>query len=225
MTVPRRVGRAPRGGCRRIAGWALAAAVSSSALAQAPPSAPAGAAASPRGEGQLRLRSLHLRPNIHDTIGLFVDVEPLGFTELDLTWSPHPGLGIELALTWPQTHRVRSAGFEVGRLRQLPPTLVLLRQFQAGPLRPYLGGGLSYTLVSNLRFAPEFSATLQPAVRNHSVGWVLAAGIDWALPGPWSLNVDAKRLQLKTDLGRVGDLPGDFRVRPVLWSLGLGWRF
>lgn len=173
----------------------------------------------------LRVRHLRLDPDIVDTIGLFVGVEPLTFTELDLTWSPRRDVGIELAITWPQTHRVLSAGFEVGRLRQLPPTLVLLWRPVGGRVRPYVGAGFSYTQVSNLRFAPEYSATLQPTVRNHSLGGVLAVGLDVGWAGRWSFNLDAKRLQLKTDLARVGDLPGEFRVRPLLLSAGLGFRF
>lgn len=195
--------------------------------AEVPAAVDAGAAGSPDSawSWQLRVRQLRLDPRIVDTIGLFVSVEPLGFTQLDLTWWPRPDIGLEVALTLPQAHRVLSAGFEVARLRQLPPTLVLLWQPGRARVRPYLGAGLSYTRVSNLRFAPAYSATLQPTPRNHSLGAVLAFGVDITLAGRWSLNFDAKRLRIQTDLDRVGDLPGDFRVRPWLSGVGLGLRF
>jgi len=173
----------------------------------------------------LRARALHLDPGIRDTIGLFVSVEPRTFTELDLSWLATPQLALELAVTVPQTHTVRSAGFEVGRLRQLPPTLTLQFHVPTRFGRLYLGAGASYTLVSNLRFAPQYSNTLQPSVRNHSVRPVLQLGLDVPVTAGLSLNVDVKRMQLATDLSRFGPQPGDFKVRPTLAGLGLALRF
>lgn len=181
------------------------------------------------GRWLLRARGLKLDPGIHDTIGLFVTVEPLRFTELDLSWFATRQLAFELAVTVPQRHAVKSAGFEVGQLRQLPPTLLAQWHFGAASgsarLRPYVGAGISWTRVSNLRFSPGTDPVLQATVRNNSIGPVLALGLDLALDGRWSINLDAKALQLRTDLAGGQSAFGEFKVRPVVLGAGLGLRF
>ena len=173
----------------------------------------------------LRARALHLNPGIQDTIGLAVSVTPLNFTELDATWFINPHWALEFAITVPQKHSVMSAGFEVGRLNQLPPTLVLQYHHSIWRLRPYVGLGINYTLVDNLRFSPDTSPALQASVRNNSIAGVVALGVDVPLGGGWVFNADVKRMQLKTRLNTIDPAFGSFKVNPVLTSLGLGWRF
>lgn len=188
----------------------------------------ASAQGSDDGRWLLRARALHLNPGIHDTIGLYVSVTPLRFTEIDVTWFLRPEWALEFALTVPQAHSVQSAGFEVGQLRQLPPTLMLqyhATQFAAWRVRPYLGAGLNYVQVDNLRFTPDVATQLQASVRNRSVGWAVGAGIDVSLGGGWVFNLDVKRTQLKTELKNVDAAFGEFKVRPLLTSAGFGLRF
>lgn len=189
--------------------------------------APAAQAQPIESEGNwlLRARTLQLNPGIQDGIGLFITVEPLRFTEVDLTWFFRPQWALEFSLTVPQTHLVNSAGFEVGRLRQLPPTLVLQYHLTGWRLQPYVSAGVSYTLISNLRFSPDLQAVLQPTLRNRSFGPVLGLGVEVPLTRQWSLNVDWKQLRLKTDLDALGPGVGFFNVRPRLASLGIGYRF
>lgn len=173
----------------------------------------------------LRLRSLHVDPGIDDGIGLYITLEPRRFEEIDLTWFPRPEWGIELSATFGRTHSVKSAGFEVARLRQLPPTLVLQYHFTGWRVQPYVQAGISYTLISNLRFAPDLQATLQPTLRNRSVGPVWGVGVEVPLARGFSLNVDWKQLKLKTDIEALGAGVGYFRVEPRLTSIGIGYRF
>lgn len=180
------------------------------------------------GRWQLRARAVHLNPGIHDTIGLFVSVTPLRFTEVDVTWFIRPEWAVEFALTVPQPHAVLSAGFEVGQLRQLPPTLML--QYHVGALaqwrlHPYVGAGINYVLVDNLRFTPDVATQLQATVRNRSIAPAFGAGVDVRLAGGWFFNLDVKRMQLKTELNNIDPAFGEFKVRPWLTSVGLGLRF
>lgn len=188
--------------------------------------APAGALAqADTGSFMLRLRSLHVDPGIDDGIGLYITLEPRRFEEIDLTWFPRPEWGIELSATFGRTHSVKSAGFEVARLRQLPPTLVLQYHFTGWRVQPYVQAGISYTLISNLRFAPDLQATLQPTLRNRSFGPVWGVGVEVPLARGVSLNVDWKQLKLKTDIEALGPGVGYFRVEPRLTSIGIGYRF
>jgi outer membrane protein len=173
----------------------------------------------------VRLRTLDVSTGIEDGIGLFITLEPTRFTELSLTWFARPSWAIELAATVPQSHSVKSAGFEVGQLRQLPPTLVLQYHFTGWRVRPYLQAGISYTLVSNLRFAPAVQSQLQPTLRNRSIGPVWGLGAELPLAGGWSMNADFKQLKLATDIEALAPGLGYFRVKPRLASVGLGYRF
>ncbi len=180
------------------------------------------------GRWLLRVRALHLNPGIHDTIGLYVSVTPLRFTEVDATWFIRPEWAVEFALTVPQAHSVQSAGYEVGQLRQLPPTLMLQYHVTAltpWRLRPYLGAGINYVLVDNLRFTPDVATQLQATVRNRSIAPAFGAGVDITLGGGWVFNLDIKRMQLKTELNNIDAAFGEFKVRPWLTSAGFGLRF
>jgi outer membrane protein len=180
------------------------------------------------GHWLVRARTLHLDPGITDTIGLYVTVSPRRFTELDISWFLRPEWAVEYALTVPQAHSVQSAGFEVGQLRQLPPTLLLqyhVTNLAGGLVRPYVGVGVSYTLVDNLRFSPELASQLQATARNRSFALAIGAGLDVPLGRGWVFSIDVKRLQLKTDLNAIDPVFGEFKVRPVLTSAGLGYRF
>jgi outer membrane protein len=177
------------------------------------------------GDWLLRARALHLDPGITDTIGLYVTVAPLRFTELDLSWFFRPDWAVEFALTVPQAHSVQSAGFEVGQLRQLPPTLLLQYHLSGWRVRPYAGAGINYVLVDNLRFTPDLAPQLQATVRNRSIALAYGAGIDVPLGRGWVFNLDVKRLQLKTRLNSVDPIFGEFKVEPLLTSVGFGLRF
>lgn len=178
------------------------------------------------GDWQLHLRHARVAPGITDTIGLFITVEPLDFTELALSWRPSRWLAVEAAFTWPRDHVVRSAGFEVGRLRQLPPTLVLQGRWPLGWVEPYAGVGLSVVHTGQLRFAPAYSQTLQPTVRDGSVSAVWQLGLAWPLSRGWSLQAELKQLHIRTDLDAAGaQALGEFKVRPLLRSVGLSLRF
>lgn len=188
----------------------------------------AGGALAAAGDWQLRARLLDASPGIDDGIGLFVTVEPLRFTELALAWQAAPRWVVELAVTLPHERSVKSAGFEVGRLRQLPPTLSA--QYRPGPffggrLQPYVTAGISYTVVDNLRFNPDLQAALQPTLRNRSVGPVWGFGVELPLAARLSFHVDWKQLSLATDIEALGPGVGYFRVKPRYTGIGLGWRF
>lgn len=183
------------------------------------------AEAADEGRFLVRVRAMHADPGIDDGIGLFVTVSPHRFTEIDLAWFATPNWAIELAATLPQSHSVQSAGFEVARLRMLPPTLVLQYHLTGWPVRPYLSAGISYTLVSNVRFNPDLQAALQPTLRNRSVAPVYGVGVEIPIGRGLSVNLDWKQLELKTDVDALGAGFGHFKVRPALASVGIGWRF
>jgi outer membrane protein len=85
---------------------------------------------------------------------------------------------------------------------------------------PYLGAGVNYTLLSKVRLLGG-AARLE----HDSVGLALQAGVDYQLDSRWSLNVDVKKLQLRSDVTIGGAQASRVKVDPVLLGVGLGYRF
>lgn len=143
--------------------------------------------------------------------------------EVDITYFFSPNLAAELILTYPQKHDIRSAGAPIGTLKELPPTLTIQYHFtgMAG-FRPYLGAGLNYTNISSVQWSPAVSAALGPNMDRNSFGLALQAGVDIPVGSGWLLNMDLKKVSIRTDVSSFGVKVGQFKVDPLLFSLGVG---
>ncbi|KQW51277.1 MULTISPECIES: OmpW family protein [unclassified Roseateles] len=176
----------------------------------------------------VRVRALHLDSANKDGtgLGLGLSVNNKTFPELDISYFLAPNIAAELVLTYPQKHRLYSNGAEIGSLKHLPPTLTLQYHFnRTGGVRPYVGAGLNYTNFSSVKFAPAVQAALKPSIKHNSVGLAWQAGADIEISPGLSLNVDLKKVALKTTVYSGGAAVGKFKVDPTLASVGLGWRF
>jgi outer membrane protein len=85
---------------------------------------------------------------------------------------------------------------------------------------PYLGAGLNYTRISSVDL-------LNGAGRldNSSWGLALQAGLDYKLDQNWSLNLDVKKLQIRSDVYAGGDKISRVKIDPWLIGVGVGYRF
>jgi outer membrane protein len=105
-------------------------------------------------------------------------------------------------------------------VKHLPPTLSLQYHFTGLPgWRPYVGAGVNYTRFSNVNLPAGVG------IDKNSVGLALGAGADVALGNGWLLNVDLKKVQIRTDVSVGGVNQGTFKIDPVLFSVGVGRRF
>jgi outer membrane protein len=177
------------------------------------------------GSWLVRARALNLDSANKDNTGLDLSVNNKVFPEVDISYFLSPNLALELVLTYPQKHDIRAGGTKIGTLKHLPPTLSLQYHFPMGSFRPYVGAGLNYTNFSKVDFDPAIDTLLQPSIEHSSVGLALGAGVDFAVGGGWLLNVDVKKVQIRTDVSSFGSKAGTFKVDPVLFSLGVGKRF
>ena len=174
----------------------------------------------------VRVRAVNIDPANKDDTGLSLSVNSKVIPEVDVSYFFTPNLAAELILTYPQKHTVYSAGTKIGTLKHLPPTLTL--QYHVTGLdafKPYVGAGLNYTRFSNVEFDPAVVAALAPSVDKNSFGLAVQAGFDYALSKTLFLNVDVKFAQIRTDVSSFGTKAGTFKVDPVLFGVGLGWRF
>lgn len=196
---------------------ALAALAAAAAATLAPVAAQAQAA----GDIVMRARIVNLNPADKDTIALgAVTVNSKTFPEVDFTYFFSPNLAAELILTYPQKHDVRLDGANIGSLKHLPPTLTLQYHFGAGSgFKPYVGAGLNYTRFSSVNLPAGLS------IDKNSFGLALQAGVDFAIDSRWSLNLDVKRVAIRTDLSSGGTNLGTIKVDPTLFAVGVGYKF
>ncbi len=170
---------------------------------------------------QVRLRAVHLDMSNKDSTGLGLTVNNRTIPEIDVSYFFTPNMAAELILTTPQKQTVYKNGEAIGTFRHLPPTLLLQYHFTGLPgYRPYVGAGINYTDISKVDI-------LSGAARldNHSWGGALQLGVDFELDRNWSLNLDLKKVYLKTDVWVGGENTGTLKLNPLMAGIGLGYRF
>ena len=178
------------------------------------------------GPWMVRARAVHLDSSNGDSTGLGLAINNKWMPEVDITYFFNKNVAMELILTVPQKQTISASGTNIGSLKHLPPTLTAQYHFtDLGGFKPYLGAGVNYTRFSSVRFDPAVDAALNPSIDKNSFGWALQAGVDIPLSKNLYLNVDVKKVQIKTDVSSFGGKVGQFKVNPVLFGVGLGWRF
>jgi outer membrane protein len=171
----------------------------------------------------VRVRAVNIDPANKDTIAITdVSVNSKLIPEVDISYFFSPNLAAELILTYPQKHDVSSTahGGKIGTLKHLPPTLSLQYHFpNSTPFKPYVGAGLNYTNFSSVDLPAGFT------IERGSFGLALQAGVDYDLGNNMYLNLDIKKVQIRTDLSAGGTKLGTIKVDPTLIGVGIGWRF
>ena len=179
------------------------------------------------GNWLVRARAVHIDPadkstplagsGAADRIG----VESRTIPEIDIAYFFTPHIAAELVLTYPQKHEVYLDGQGIGSFRHLPPTLLAQYHFTPGKtVSPYVGLGVNWTTFSKNRLLDG-----QGSLEHDSVGLAAQAGIDFKLDRHWSLNVDVKKMQLRSDVLIGGAKASKVKVDPVLLGVGIGYRF
>jgi len=178
------------------------------------------------GPWMVRVRAVNLDPANKDDTGLDLSINSKVIPEVDISYFFTPNIAAELILTYPQKQDIRSGSTDIGSLKHLPPTLTLQYHFlPEGTIRPYVGAGVNYTLFSKVDFIPAVNAALQPSIESSSFGLALQAGVDFKIDKNLYLNLDIKKVQIRTDVSSFGAKVGTFKVDPLLVGIGLGWRF
>lgn len=174
------------------------------------------------GPWTLYVRAVNLHSVDNDHTGLGLDINNKVILDLSARYSFNKNLAAELLLTTPQNQRVRSNGTDIGSFRHLPPTLFVQYHFDplsANGIKPYLGAGVNYTRLSSVNLPAGVS------VDKNSLGPALQLGVDIPMGKNLYFNVDLKKVYLDTQVSAGGVKLGSFNVDPVLFGVGLGWRF
>ncbi|MEQ8405051.1 MAG: OmpW family protein [Oceanicaulis sp.] len=187
------------------------------------------------GDWLFRVRAINVTPDESATItpiGGDVDIDFSVVPEFDITYFLTDKVAAELILG-VTPHDVEAVGtalgdVDLGEVTLLPPTLTLQYHFNPeGQVRPYVGAGLNYTVFFNEDLpggSPLASIDYDP-----SVGGALQAGVDYAINERWFVNLDVKKVWINTDVtidaGGLGIVEADVDINPVIFGVGVGWRY
>ena len=169
---------------------------------------------------QIRLRSVHLDSVNKDTTPLGLSIDNKSFATIDFSYFFNKNLAAELSLTSDQKQRVYANGTDIGSFKHLPPTLLLQYHFtDFDGFKPYVGGGIAYTHFSSVSFPP--GVTLD----SHNWGTAFQVGVDFPIDKNWSINLDVKKAYIRTDVYADGSSLGRLRVDPLVYGVGIGYRY
>ena len=175
------------------------------------------------GEGKFMVRGrvLSMKNDNGNSPPVGIEASDKVFPEFDFTYFITRNLATELVLTYPQKHDISLNGANIGTVKQLPPTLMLQWHFiPEGTVRPYVGIGLNYTMFSDVKLTVAGAD-----IDRNSWGLAYGAGVDIRLARQWFLNLDAKYVNIETDVKVNGSKLTTLEINPWLLSVGVGYRF
>ena len=171
-----------------------------------------------------RLRVANVNPDVSvdkTLADLDVSVKDDTIPELDFTYMLTNNIGAELILGTSK-HDITAGGAKIGSVKVLPPTLTLQYHFNPeGQFRPYAGAGINYTRF----YGFKDDSGLGLSIKKNSFGPALQVGIDMPLTKDVFLNLDMKKLWIKTKVQSNGNDVGTLDINPLVTSVGIGMKF
>lgn len=149
------------------------------------------------------------------------DVKPT----LTFEYFVRDNLGVEVIAAWPFEHDVSIAGLgTVGSTKQLPPTVSLQYHFNTkGKVSPFLGAGVNYTTF----FSEDTRGALAGSKLKLDDSWGLAAhaGVDFALNERSAIRIDARWIDIDTDVKLDGAGLGTVNIDPIVYGAAYVMKF
>lgn len=205
------------------------------------------------GDWVVRVRAVNVTPNEDSKLGKTVNnnvanvmspgaeltVSDKVIPELDISYYITKNIAAELILALGTRHNVSIEGEagavvpnqDLGSVNLLPPTLTVQWHFNPDQtIDPYVGAGINYTnfLDRNLKVNNGALAGTKIKVDSDSWGYALQAGVDINLKDGWLINLDAKYVNIETDvkLNVAGWTKIDsLDINPWVLGIGIGKKF
>jgi outer membrane protein len=200
-----------------------------SLLALASLSMLAGAAMAQQSPWLVRARAVNLDMTNSDSTGLGLSVNNKTIPEFDISYFFTPNVAAELILTVPQKQTVHSTALsaDAGTFKHLPPTLTLQYHFtDFQGFKPYVGAGFNYTKISSVHLDAATAGLGVPVTLDgKSTGFAYQVGVDFPIDKQWSINLDVKKVAIKTNVYANGVSAGTLKLDPLLYGVGIGYRF
>ncbi|QES89333.1 OmpW/AlkL family protein [Rhizosphaericola mali] len=195
------------------------------------------AMAQQKGEWRARLRATYVQPEASATISTIGGSAKISHTiipELDFTYFFVDRFSANLILGTTR-NKVTATGtalgdVNLGKVWLLPPTLTVLYHQPLGHgILPYAGAGLNYTIF----YGKRNGEYIDNITYKNRLGFATQIGSDFDISKKWFLNIDAKKIWLKTknDVTTIPSVAGgatvqsDTKINPWLFSVGIGMKF
>ena len=162
-----------------------------------------------------------------DTIGGHPRASNSASPQLDLTYFMVPNVSLNLIAASTQ-HDVSVRGSALGNLNLghvwvLPPTLTLqVHPFPTSRISPYVGLGLNVSFFYG--YGGSKTAPVERVRVDTAVAPAFNLGVDYEIAPNWLLNVDAKKILLRTDASVNSGLI-HARVNLDPWVVGASVRY
>ncbi|MGH8038591.1 MAG: OmpW/AlkL family protein [Stenotrophomonas sp.] len=134
-------------------------------------------------------------------------------------------LGIEILAALPFKHDINIDGLgRVGSTKHLPPVVSLQYHFNSkGKVSPFVGVGLNYTTF----FSEETGGALAGSNLKLDDSWGLAAhlGLDCAISEKGALRVDARWIDIDSDVKLDGNKLGTVNIDPLVYGVSYVFKF
>ena len=184
----------------------------------------AGQVAAQESPWMVRARAVYIETVNQDSGTTFdLNVSNKTIPEVDISYFFNKNVAAELILTVPQKQHVYTGTTHLGTFKHLPPTLTAQYHFtNFNGYKPYVGAGLNFTKISDEKLAAGGNTY---TLSNNSVGAAFQAGVDIPLTKQVSLNVDVKKVYIKTHVYSGTTDAGTLKIDPVLIGVGVGYRF
>ena len=134
-------------------------------------------------------------------------------------------IGVEVLAAWPFEHDINLVGAgKVGTTKQLPPTISVQYHFtNSSNMTPFVGLGINYTTF----FDDNATGVLAGATLTLEDSWGLAAhaGVDFKISDRGALRVDARYIDIDTDVKVNGAKIGTVKIDPWVFGVAYVHRF
>lgn len=134
-------------------------------------------------------------------------------------------LGIEVLAALPFEHDIRIKGLgKVGSTRHLPPVVSLQYHFAPGKkAQPFVGAGVNYTRF----FRERTTGALVGSTLDLDASWGLAlhAGVDIKLGNNGALRLDARWIDIESDVRLDGERIGTANIDPLVYGAAYVMKF
>ena len=145
-------------------------------------------------------------------------------------------IDIELLGASPFKHAAKRlggalAGTDLGSVRHLPPTLSFDYPFGTDtPLSPYVGVGVTYTMVFDEKVhARAAAAGVTGLDLSNSFGPAAQVGVDYLIGDHWLVNASVRYLQIETNphvrTAGGGRTKVNLDINPWVYTAAVGYRF
>ena len=132
--------------------------------------------------------------------------------------------GIEVLASLPFHHDIELNGVKAGSTKHLPPTVSLQYHFTGSEkVKPFIGAGVNYTLF----FSQDTTGPLAGADLDldNSFGLALHGGLDFAVGTNKFVRLDARWIDIDTDVKVNGGDVGTVNIDPMVYGAAFVWKF